>query len=89
MTMTETPCSGQQTENILLSPASNRSERTRPICDECGTGLANSVGKREAKLGLKELFDVRTPDIFRLFNFHDAKNLQSSTSKHDHHLHPK
>jgi hypothetical protein len=76
--MTEAPCSGQQVENILLSPAENRSERTRPICDECRTGLANTVGKREAKVGLKELFNVRSPDILRLFNFHDAKNLQSS-----------
>lgn len=75
MTMTETSCLGQQAENILLSPAKNRSECTRPIRDECRTGLANTVGKREAKLGLKELFDVRPSDIFRLFNFHDAKNL--------------
>jgi hypothetical protein len=73
--MTEAPGSA---ENILLSPAEKRSERTRPICDEGRTGLANTVGKREAKVGLKELFNVRPPDILRLFNFHNAKNLQSS-----------
>lgn len=69
------PCSEQQAENILFSPAEKRSERTRPICDECRTGLANTVGKGEAKVGLKELFNVRPPDVLRLFNFHDAKNL--------------
>ena len=76
--MTEAPCSGQQVENVLLSPAEKRSERTRPICDECRTSLANAVGKREAKVGLNELLNVRPPDILRLFNLHDAKNLQSS-----------
>jgi hypothetical protein len=73
--MTEAPCSGTASRNILLSPAEKRSERTRPICDERRTGLANAVGKREAKVGLNELFDVRPPDILRLFDFHDAKNL--------------
>jgi hypothetical protein len=75
ISLTEAPCSGQQAENILLSPADNRSERTRPTCSECRTGLGNTVGKREAKVGLKELFNIRPPDILRFFNFHDAKNL--------------
>ena len=57
-------------------PAEKRSERTRPICDDCRTGLANAVGKRDAKVGLNELFNVRPPDILRLFDFHDAKNLR-------------
>jgi hypothetical protein len=46
------------------------------MCDEGGTGLANTAGKREAKLGLKELFDVWPTDILRLFNLHNAKNLR-------------
>lgn len=80
ITIAEAPCSGQQTENILLSPAEKRSERTRPTCGECRTGLANTVGKREAKFGLKELFNVRPPDILRLFNLHHAKNLHQASS---------
>jgi hypothetical protein len=34
------------------------------------------VRKREAKLGLKELSNVRPSDILRLFNLHDAEDLQ-------------
>ena len=76
ITTIEAICSGQQTDNILFSPAINCcSERTRPMCDEGRTGLANTVGKRETKLGLKELFDVWSTDILRLFNLHNAKNL--------------
>jgi hypothetical protein len=69
------PMLRRASREYILSPAEKRSERTRSICDECRTGLANTVGKREAKVGLKELFDVRPPDILCLFNFHDAKNL--------------
>jgi hypothetical protein len=46
------------------------------MCDERRTGLANTVGKREAKPWLEELFNVRPTDILRLFNLHNAKNLQ-------------
>jgi hypothetical protein len=46
------------------------------MCDEGRTGLANTVGKREAKPWLEELFNVRPTDILRLFNLHNAKNLQ-------------
>jgi hypothetical protein len=45
------------------------------MCDEGRTGLANTVRKREAKLRLKELFDVWSTDILRLLNLHNAKNL--------------
>lgn len=72
----EATCSGQQADDILFSPAENRSERTRPSCDEGRTGLANTMGKWEAKLRLKKLFDVWPTDILRLFNLHNAKNLQ-------------
>lgn len=65
----------QQAEHILLSPIEKHSERSGPSCSERRTGLVNTVGEREAKVGLKELFNVRPPDILRLFNFHDAKNL--------------
>jgi hypothetical protein len=34
------------------------------------------MGKWEAKLRLKKLFDVWPTDILRLFNLHNAKNLQ-------------
>jgi hypothetical protein len=37
------------------------------------------VRKWEAELGLEELFDVRPPDILRLFDLHDSKNLQGNT----------
>ncbi len=73
--MIKAPCSGEQADDILLSSAEERSERPRPICDKGRTGLANTVGKREAKVGLNELFNVWPSDILRLFNLHDAKNL--------------
>ena len=75
ISMTEAPCSGQQAEHILLFPTEKRSECSRPSCAERRTGLVNTVGEREAKARLKELFDVWSPDILCLFNFHDAKNL--------------
>ena len=76
ITTIEATCSEQQTDDILFPPAINHClERSRPMCDEGRTGLANTVGKREAKIGLKELFDVWPTDILRLFNLHNAKNL--------------
>ena len=59
-----------------LAPAAIRSERARTVCDKGRTRFANTVRKREAKLGLKELSNVRPSDILRLFNFHDAEDLQ-------------
>ena len=77
--MTEVPCSGQHPKEVYpLTPSAIRSERSRTPCDKGRTRLADTVRKREAKLGLEELFDVRPPDILRLFNFHDAKNLQEN-----------
>jgi len=63
-------------KQVLLSPhVKQRSERTRTVCGEGRTSLADTVRKREAKLGLKELFNVRSADILCLLNLHDAKNL--------------
>jgi len=73
--MIKAPCSGQQADHILLSPAEKRLECTRPMCDEGRTGLADTMGKREAKVGLKELFNIRPPDVLRLLDLHNAKNL--------------
>lgn len=52
ITTIEATCSGRQADDILFSPAETRSERTRPSCDKGRTGLANTVGKWEAKVRL-------------------------------------
>lgn len=75
ITMTEAMLRTPSREYTFVPSRKTRSERTRPTCSECRTGLANTVGKGEAKFGLKELFNVRPPDILRLFDFHHAKNL--------------
>ena len=52
ITTIEATCSGRRADDILFPPAETRSERTRPSCDKGRTGLANTVGKWEAKVRL-------------------------------------
>lgn len=53
------------------------SECRRPVCNECGLALRDTVGEGEAQLRCEELLDVWAANIFSLGNFYNAEDLKT------------
>lgn len=52
-------------------------ECRRPVCNERGLALRNTVGKGEAQLRSEELLDVWAANIFSLGDFYNAEDLDN------------
>lgn len=52
-------------------------ECRRPVCNEGGLALRNTVGKGEAQLRSEELLDVWAANIFSLGDFYNAEDLDN------------
>lgn len=50
-------------------------ERRWTLANKGALDFCDAMRQREAEFGIQQLFDVRSADICRLFNFSDADDL--------------